>query len=336
MKKLHNWLFAMLLAGLVACNPPTSPPPTNTPVNATESPTVAPPNTNTPTTEPTNTPIIEPTTQPSDTPSGECAPTDQDQYVYHPARLTVKAACIRVTGIVETIRIEADGDLHIRLRLDPQYTSLLTSGNSQQQGDMVVEPICVKPVTQADAIDSCKADPDPLTTLPTEGQSVWMEGRYVLDTEHSNWAELHPLYRWGVLAQTPTAPTMTPAPAKPTNTRAPVLPTNTPAPVIPTETEPPQATPAPSGFTLTQLTSPVSKGGNATATIQTVPGASCTITYVTPSGNVSQAQGLGPQTANGNGVCSWTWKISSNTNPGTGTVTITANGVTQSLPIEIQ
>jgi hypothetical protein len=25
----------------------------------------------------------------------------------------------------------------------------------------------------------------------------WMEGRYALDSQHGNWAELHPLCRWG-------------------------------------------------------------------------------------------------------------------------------------------
>jgi hypothetical protein len=24
-----------------------------------------------------------------------------------------------------------------------------------------------------------------------------MEGRYILDSQHHAWAELHPLYRWG-------------------------------------------------------------------------------------------------------------------------------------------
>jgi hypothetical protein len=36
-----------------------------------------------------------------------------------------------------------------------------------------------------------------VTVLPAQGQRVWMEGRYVQDGEHGDWAELHPLYRWG-------------------------------------------------------------------------------------------------------------------------------------------
>lgn len=35
-------------------------------------------------------------------------------FVYHPARLEVLASCLRVSGIIAAIRLEADGDLHAR------------------------------------------------------------------------------------------------------------------------------------------------------------------------------------------------------------------------------
>jgi hypothetical protein len=129
-----------------------------------------------------------------------CKPTDQDRYVYHPYRLAVQGACIRVTGVIQAVRQEADGDFHILLALDPQYAYLLTPANQGVElGDLVVEPICVRSVTQTDAIAICASDPDPLPPpYPTVGQGVWMEGRYVFDLEHSGWAELHPLYRWGL------------------------------------------------------------------------------------------------------------------------------------------
>lgn len=98
----------------------------------------------------------------------------------------------------------------------------------------------------------------------------------------------------------------------------------------------PQPTAGASGFTLTQLTSPVARGGKASATIQTAAGAACSLGYVTPSGNQSTARGLVSETADGNGVCAWTWKIGPSTKPGTGTVTITANGATQSFPIVVE
>ena len=132
-----------------------------------------------------------------------CAVSDQNSYIYNPDRLSVRAACLRVTGVVLAIRTEADGDLHIRVQLDPPFRGMLTPGNQQQCGKgvcglLVVEPICVHSVTQADAISECAADPDPLKALPAVGTHVWLEGRSVLDRDHYDWAELHPLYRWGL------------------------------------------------------------------------------------------------------------------------------------------
>ena len=144
-------------------------------------------------------PTPKPTAGPASRPGDGCAPTDQDRYVYHPSRLAVRTACIHVTGTVAAIRTEADGDLHILLALDPSYTRLLTPANQGEElGDLVVEPVCVHAVGQADAIQVCASDPDPLRgPFPSVGERVWMEGRYVLDLDHGGWAELHPLYRWG-------------------------------------------------------------------------------------------------------------------------------------------
>ncbi len=140
-----------------------------------------------------------PTTRPTANPA-TCSPTDQDRYVYHPNRLAVQAACISIIGTVAAVRHEADGDVHILVALDPAYRHLLTAANQGVElGDLVVEPVCVRRVTQADAIATCASDPDPLAgSLPTVGARVWMEGRYVFDLDHGGWAELHPLYRWGL------------------------------------------------------------------------------------------------------------------------------------------
>ena len=138
-----------------------------------------------------------PTTSP--TKPATCKRTDQDRYVYNPSRLAVQAACIRVTGTVEAIRHEADGDLHILLALDSAYVHLLRPANQGEElGDLVVEPVCVRSVSQTDAIALCASDPDPFPgPFPVVGERIWMEGRYVFDLEHGGWAELHPLYRWG-------------------------------------------------------------------------------------------------------------------------------------------
>ena len=64
--------------------------------------------------------------------------------VYNPSRLDMVDKCITVTGIIDSIRSERDGDLHIRLKLDPSYPHLINQANQDNQcGDLVVEPICV-------------------------------------------------------------------------------------------------------------------------------------------------------------------------------------------------
>jgi hypothetical protein len=195
---------ALLLAGCAA--PAPTPTPTSTPL-ARSSPgfATAKPAPSTPPATASPTPVaILPslptmsTGSPRPTATAACQPTDQDHYVYNPGRLAVVAACIRVTGTVEAVRSEADGDLHILVALDPPYGHLLTPANQGEElGDLVVEPVCVREVTQADAIATCQRDRDPLTSFPSVGMHIWLEGRYVHDLEHGGWSELHPLYRWG-------------------------------------------------------------------------------------------------------------------------------------------
>ena len=126
-----------------------------------------------------------------------CTPGDQDPYVYRPERLKILKPCLHVTGTVDDLQIEADGDVHYRVRLDPPYTGLLVDGNKAQGGDLVVEPVCYALAYQADAMGVCSSDRNSLRSIPQAGDHVWMEGRYVLDIGHTTWAELHPLYRWG-------------------------------------------------------------------------------------------------------------------------------------------
>ena len=127
-----------------------------------------------------------------------CTPGDQDQYVNRPERLQLLRPCLRVTGTVDYLHIENDGDVHIRARLDPPYQSLLVDGNNKVEGgDLVVEPVCYALPLQADVMRLCASDPDRISSIPQLGDHIWMEGRYVLDIGHTSFAELHPLYRWG-------------------------------------------------------------------------------------------------------------------------------------------
>jgi hypothetical protein len=114
------------------------------------------------------------------------------QYVYNPRRLRVINPCISVIGMVEQVRKEADGDVHIRFRLDQEFESLLTEKNiSRQQGDLVLEPICQGKVRQLDATESCSRYNGPYFE-PQVGLRYLVWGTLVYDADHG-WNELHPI-----------------------------------------------------------------------------------------------------------------------------------------------
>ena len=95
---------------------------------------------------------------------------------------------------MEDKRTEADGDYHILIQLDSQYTNLTNQANiDYQHGWLVVEIICVLPVTQQDAIAACQNYTNTIL-VPDIGQHVNFAGPYVLDSEHNYWAEVHPVY----------------------------------------------------------------------------------------------------------------------------------------------
>jgi hypothetical protein len=273
---------------------PTSPAPTSTPAQPSATIVDRQP--------PTATPVPpSPTVAPT---SATCATTDQDLYVYNPGRLRVKAACQHVTGTIEAIRNEADGDLHILLKLDPEFVHLLTPANQGEElGDLVIEPVCIKSVTQADAVATCANDPDPLAgPFPAVGQHVWMEGRYVLDTQHGSWAELHPLYRWGPEGAPPAG---TPAPSA---TRVPILPseivTFTPAPAQPSATQAQQIEPTATEAAIAPSDTP------APADTATPAGPRVRVGALCNDGTSSNATGSGACSHHGGVKC---WKYSDGT-----------------------
>jgi hypothetical protein len=132
--------------------------------------------------------------------SSSSAPTSSDQcdqslwdHVYNPSRLQVVDYCRSVSGTIESIRTERDGDSHIRVKLDPDFSDMINSANIKNQfGDLVVEPICVNPVTQPSAISACQDFHQNIEVSPV-GTHVELTGSYVLDKEHGNWAEIHPV-----------------------------------------------------------------------------------------------------------------------------------------------
>ncbi len=129
--------------------------------------------------------------------SGNSLCSDPDSissHVYNSYRLNVITSCITASGVVENVFQEADGDYHLRLYLDSQYSSLTNSANDQYQyGDLVVEIICALPITQSDAVSSCQNYTNNIT-IPSVNDHITVTGSYVLDTDHHNWAEIHPAY----------------------------------------------------------------------------------------------------------------------------------------------
>lgn len=126
-------------------------------------------------------------------------------HVYHPRRLIVKQDCISVTGEIvdatatqtkkepDGVRHEKDGDTHGWLKVDAEFRNLLNAGNiSDEGGNLVFEIVCRFPVTQPDAQSACQGYTDHVT-LPPVGSHVRIVGRYVQDTFHAQWNEIHPV-----------------------------------------------------------------------------------------------------------------------------------------------
>lgn len=91
-----------------------------------------------------------------------------------------------------------------------------------------------------------------------------------------------------------------------------------------------------SGQSITVISSNlnVQRGGYASVTIQTTPGALGTIEVDYKSGP-SHASGLEPKTADSSGYITWQWRVSSSTTPGQWPVIITVGGQSVSLTLTV-
>jgi len=126
-------------------------------------------------------------------------PYSTQNHIYNPDRLVVYKDCQTVSGTVDRVIVEADGDYHMRLRLDAIYRNLTNSVNdSDQYGDLVLEIVCANTVTQIDAMDACQNYVNKIT-VPQEGEHIVATGPYVLDTAHG-WTEIHPVYSLTITA----------------------------------------------------------------------------------------------------------------------------------------
>ena len=146
--------------------------------------------------------------------------------VYLPSRLTLVQSCATVSGVVDCLKVEPDGDVHVRLRPDQQYADMLKPANAAQvcidhpDPHLVVEII---PQHGRGLFPTNSAERGGFVTpqTPGAGDHIVVTGPYVLDKNRlhnllypgrnvSNWAEIHPAWRIVVDRQAPV-----PAPNQP-------------------------------------------------------------------------------------------------------------------------
>ena len=123
------------------------------------------------------------------------------EHVYHGRfvtaqdRLEVLNPCLTISGTIVNARREADGDWHVQIALDEEFSSLLNQVNlERQQGYLILEPMCSNRISQADTLEEGVCDNFSQTIFSPDliGQRVAATGAYVRDREHG-WTELHPV-----------------------------------------------------------------------------------------------------------------------------------------------
>lgn len=120
-------------------------------------------------------------------------PNNISAHVYNPARLQTVKDCITVSGIVDNVIVEEDGDYHVWFHVGSQYASLPNSANNDyRQGDLLAEIICATTVNQQDAVLACENYSNQIP-IPNKNQNITVTGPYVLDSVHG-WMEVHPVY----------------------------------------------------------------------------------------------------------------------------------------------
>jgi hypothetical protein len=113
-------------------------------------------------------------------------------HVYNPGRLQQLASCVSVTGTIDESSVDADGDQHFLLKLDPGQDTLVNKRNDKKKsGDIVLEIVCANPTTMKKAKSACAGYTNPVGIQPV-GAHVRATGTYVLDS-HNGWVEIHPV-----------------------------------------------------------------------------------------------------------------------------------------------
>lgn len=105
----------------------------------------------------------------------------------------VSVPCIYVTGVVEKVKPEDDGDMNIQLKPDPQYSVLLNSYNIKDgDGKIALEPICaVSPSNFRPAFKKACSGYTNHVFIPAVGMHIGVKGSYGQDKHY--WMEIHPV-----------------------------------------------------------------------------------------------------------------------------------------------
>lgn len=153
--------------------------------------------------------------------AGQCKYGPPLAGVYVPQRLHMLDRCRTVSGTVDCLKLEPDGDIHVRLRLDPQFAGLLKLANSLQTcadqpgPHLVVEIIPQHPHGVLFRNNNADAGGFITPVTPAPGDLITVTGPYVVDTNSlhrvlyqgqaaENWAEIHPA--WAIRVDRPGEP----------------------------------------------------------------------------------------------------------------------------------
>jgi hypothetical protein len=141
--------------------------------------------------------------------------------VYLPGRLRLIDRCRTVSGAVDCLKVEPDGDVHVRLRLDQQFLGALKPANSLQTcanepgPHLVVEIIPQHKQGILFRDNNADAGGFITPTTPAPGDHITVTGPYVVDTNilhrvlyqgrrAEDWAEIHPA--WAIRVDRPAEP----------------------------------------------------------------------------------------------------------------------------------
>lgn len=116
------------------------------------------------------------------------------QHVYAPSRLFIIQPCVAMTGIIERVDKEEDGDDHIYFKPDNPPPGLTNFFNQfLAGGDIIAEPVCLSDIDiREKTIEETCRGYENRVIVPKKGTRVKMYGSLVLD-KAVGWIEIHPV-----------------------------------------------------------------------------------------------------------------------------------------------